>query len=625
MVRDKLPDAQIGLFLHTAFPSSEVFRCLSMRNELLEGMLGANLVAFQVDEYAQHFLQTCSRILTVETTSIGVQLEDHFVNVISQPIGVNLGAINEQRETAEMQEWIAKINEKYSDKHIIVARDKLDSISGVRHKLLAYELFLNKHPEWREKVVLIQVATSTSEQSELLATVSDIVTRISSVHSTLDHQPLVFLKQDIPFSQYLALLTIADVLIVSSLRDGMNLTTHDYVICQDGKYSAKKHGTVILSEFAGSAALFGTNQIPINPWNFQQQARAIKQALEMSDQEKSRRWNNLNQIVRTHTGGAWANGLADALGRVHEQHTAHDATAIPRLSLSEISNAYKQAKKRVFILDYEGTLAPHRTNAGLLLGSPQRIIDALSDLIQDDSNVVYIMSGRTAHELSDHFKTVPKLGLIAENGCFAREAGPVRNAWTSFPDMKVIAQWKKDVRGVLRYYTERFEGTYIEERECSILVRFEKCENKDAVNRTIGECADHINGAFNKMKVRAVPINQAILIETLEWNKAAAAQKILEHMANHDKQGDGSITSVADFLMIAGDDREDEGIFRWANRLDKSGEVNNVFTVSVGKRNTEAKATLTQGTSGLLTVLTRLAKVSADALPTDYFNVKSRA
>lgn len=151
MVRQKLPDAQIGLFLHTAFPSSEVFRCLSTRNQLLEGMLGADLVSFQTREYAQHFLQTCSRLLTVEATSDGVQLEDRFVNVTFQPIGIDPAAMNEAREESEVKEWIEVMQDKYKGKLLIVARDKLDHVRGIRQKLLAYELFLNKYPEWREK------------------------------------------------------------------------------------------------------------------------------------------------------------------------------------------------------------------------------------------------------------------------------------------------------------------------------------------------------------------------------------------------------------------------------------------------------------------------------------------
>jgi len=152
MIRQKLPDAKIGFFLHTAFPSSEVFRCLAARKQLLEGMLGANLVAFQTPEYAHHFLQTCSRILAAEAADDGVQLENRFVNVFSSPIGIDPAQLNDARKDTDVKKWVNTMEERYKGKRVIVARDKLNNIQGVRQKLLAYELFLNRYPEWKDKV-----------------------------------------------------------------------------------------------------------------------------------------------------------------------------------------------------------------------------------------------------------------------------------------------------------------------------------------------------------------------------------------------------------------------------------------------------------------------------------------
>jgi len=429
MIRKKIPDAKIGFFLHTAFPSSEVFRCLARRRELLEGMLGANLVGFQTSEYSQHFLQTCSRILTVETTAEGVQLEDHFVNVMDCPIGINLDATNVAREAAEVTEWVDNIKRNAKGRRIIVARDQLDNIRGVRQKLLAYELFLNKFPDWSKKVVLVQVATSTSEQSELLATVSDIVARIDSSHSSLADQPLMFLKQDIPFNQYLALLTAADAMMITPLRDGMNLTAHEFIACQDGARGQNKHAPLILSEFTGSASVFGEYPLVVNPWNYQEQANAIKTALEMSDQNKEIRWRNLHKVVSEQTGGKWARTLSEHLDRVYDERGIRDAASVPRLSLPQVSEKYRQSSRRVFILDYEGTLAPHRTSSGIPLSSPQRVLDALNELLNDPENIVYVMSGRKPEALASDFRTVPNVGLIAENGCFVREFGDEKKPW----------------------------------------------------------------------------------------------------------------------------------------------------------------------------------------------------
>jgi len=155
MIRKKLPDAQIGFYLHAAFPSSEVFRCLATRKDLLEGMLGANLVAFQTPEYAHHFLQTCSRILSLEATEDGIQRENQFVNVWSFPIGIDPRALAIARQEPAVLQWIGALQERYAGKRLIVARDKLDTIRGVRQKLLAFELFLNKYPEWRDKVTSV--------------------------------------------------------------------------------------------------------------------------------------------------------------------------------------------------------------------------------------------------------------------------------------------------------------------------------------------------------------------------------------------------------------------------------------------------------------------------------------
>lgn len=616
MIREKLPEAKIGFFLHTAFPSSEIFRCLSTRKELLEGMLGANLIGFQCDEYSSHFLQTCSRLLAVETTAEGVQLEDHFVNVSNMPIGINPPLFEEIRQSEEVKDMIDVYTEKYKDKLVICARDRLDGVHGVRQKLLAYELFLNKYPEWADKVCMIQVATSTSEQSELLASVSDISTRIDSVHAKLNHQPLLFLAQDIPFAQYVAMISIADVFMISALRDGMNLTAHEYIYCQDGTRSTKKHGPLILSEFTGSAVVFGNDHLTINPWDYTGQAAAIHQALSMSSEEKERRWSRLHKVVVNRTGRHWAHELSKQLDQAYEEHHQRASASVPRLNVSQLSEKYEDAKSRMFIIDYEGTLAAHKTASGIPLGSPGRVVEALNDLMSDPGNVVYVMSGRKPEELENHFRMLPRAGLIAENGCFVREFGGHTEEWTPFVDVDQVNRWKNEVHGILKYYQERLEGSYIEERNCSLLFRHDKCQDQEAAIRQAGESADQINGSCKSMHIHAVPIKGAVLIEQEDFSKGTAAKHVYD-MLCRDSKG----LSKPGFMLIAGDDREDEVIYQWANDLGESGEVKDVFTVTVGKRNTLAHSTLTQGSTGLLTVLQKLAKISLDRLPPDYFNI----
>ncbi len=602
MVREKLPDAQIGFFLHTAFPSSEVFRCLAMRKPLLEGILGANLVVFQSSEYRQHFLTTCSSLLVVEATADGVQLEDRFVNVLSLAIGIDPHGLRLARSDPQVQEWINVIVERYKGKKLIVARDKLDNVGGVRQKLLAFELFLKKYPEWKDKVVLIQVATSTTDHPELSATVSDIVTRIDSQFSSLAHQPLVFLRQDIAFSQYLALLSVADVLMVTSLREGMNLTCHEFVICQDSSHCSKKHGTLILSEFTGSASVFkdsvtGHFDLSINPWDYQQTARAIKNALEMDEAEKEYRYKKMRDVVVNHTGEYWFNNLSESLAKVHNEHYMRDTMSVPRLSISQLSSKYRAAKFRVFILDYEGTLASFSAPTNIQFSGPQRVLDALNDLLDDDANIVYVMSGRMPEELERLFERVPGLGIIAENGCLMR--GFMSDEWVAFADLDKMSEWKNSVKTMLQYYRERIEGCRVEERHCPLIFRYDKACDKQTAARLAGECANHINDACSNQRVHAIPIDKAVLIEPIDWSKGSAAAHILDGLKGHNSKETGQFP---DFLLVAGNDREDEVIFRWANKLAATNVIRNVTTVTVGKRNTEAMATLTQGTSGKLSL-----------------------
>ncbi|EHY52076.1 Trehalose-6-P synthase/phosphatase complex subunit [Exophiala dermatitidis] len=602
LLRQRLPEAEIGFFLHTAFPSSEIFRCLAVRTELLEGILGANMIGFQTDEYCHHFLQTCSRLLNVEATKHGVILEDgRFVHVSTCPVGIDPKSLDQQRRLPEVSEWVNTITDKYRGKRIIVARDKLDNIRGVRQKILSYELFLNKYPEYKDKVVLIQIATSSTEDPELSATVADIVTRVNSIHSTLAHQPLVFLKQDIDFAQYLALLTVAECLMITSLREGMNLTSHEFVICQDGQFADTKHAPLILSEFTGSATVFGHNAILVNPWHYSQCAQAIKTALDMQPDERERRWKNMHDIVVKQNAVQWFDTYTKALDHAWKEHSIRDSTSVPRLSLTSLKPKYLRASKRLIILDYEGTLASWGSPTDIILTTPKRSIDVLNDLIEDKRNTVYVMSSRMPEEMERLFSPVSGLGMIAENGGFLMEPGS--DEWDELADLDNFKNWKDGVRSILKYYVERIEGSRIEERHCSLIFDYSDAEDRAGAFKQAGECANHINDACRGQHVSAVPIEDGLFISEMDVNKGLATQVISDRM---EKRG----VPLPDFLLVIGDSREDEYAFAWAHKLEKAGKVRDVVTVTLGARSTEASATLTQGVTGVLSILEKLVRSS---------------
>ena len=607
MVRKRLPDAQIGFFLHVAFPSSEVFRCLAVRRQLLQGMLGADLIGFQTEEYCRHFLQTCGRLQCGEATNDGIQLEDRFVNVQRFPIGIDPKSLNDRRRNPDVEQWIQVIREKYAGKYLIVGRDKLDPVRGVRQKLLAYELFLNKYPHWKDKVVLVQVATSTTEQAELDATVSDIVTRVNSMHSTLAHQPLVFLKQDIGYAQYLALITVADILLITSLREGMNLTSHEFIFCQEGQSDKERLGALILSEFTGTSSVLGGHQLSVNPWDYREISESIRTALEMTNDERRQRWSKCYQAVTHRTAAYWFTSFVETLDRVWREHSSRDSISIPRLSINAVGQKYQAADRRLFILGYEGTLASVNTPGTNVLSSLQRLHDILSDLADDPKNIIYLTSGRTPEELERQFARIPGLGFIAENGCFVREPGALE--WIEMADSEAVSRWKDSVRSIIQYYQERTEGSWMEERHCSLLLHYRTSEDRQAAARQAAECANQIDDASHSQGLHCVSQDGVLMVAPTQWSRGSAAKMVFERLnTKYVKEKGGPIP---DFLFVAGDARQDEAIFKWANQLE--GEVvRDVTTVSVGRRNTEALFTLTQGITGKSCSYSVLIRVKSD-------------
>ncbi|KAJ2786097.1 Trehalose-6-P synthase/phosphatase complex subunit [Coemansia javaensis] len=307
LLRERLPAAKIGFFLHIPFPSSEIFRCLHVRKELLEGMLGADVVGLQTFAYKRHFIQTAKRVLGVEGSPSGLTIGGRHVAVGQYAMGLDAASVESKWSKASVGELIEFLGQKYAGKHVLVGRDKLDHVKGVRQKMLGYEEFLIKNPEFAASTVLIQIALTTAEHNELQVQVMDVVNRINSRFGTIEHQPVVFFHNDIPHSHYLALLSTADAMVITSLRDGMNLTSHEYVLCQRDKKSP-----LILSEFVGTYGSFSGGALGVNPMDTRAIAQAIKDALTMSDEEKDHRWNFLHrQVLNNSATGFVSSFIAD--------------------------------------------------------------------------------------------------------------------------------------------------------------------------------------------------------------------------------------------------------------------------------------------------------------------------
>lgn len=627
MVREKLPQAKIGFFLHVSFPSSEVFRCLAMRKELLEGILGANCVGFQIPEYSRHFLQTCNRILAADTSTDTVKIEGSIVSVIDSAIGIDPQSLDIQIVQEDVVQWREMIQQRWPNVKLIVARDKLDSIRGVRQKLLAYEEFLRLYPDWIDKSVLIQVCLSDMANSDLESDVTTIVERINSYRKNLAAvQPVLLLQQDIEFSQYLALLCEASAFAVTSLREGMNLTSHEFVYCN------KKNGPLILSEFTGTARMVGDKSLLVNPWDKRQMAEAFHQALTMSEKEKQERHDTLYEYVSESTGAQWVETFYKTIEIAWEENQRRVLHKSQRLNVDLLRDTYLTKGRRIFFLDLDTmaqrpsmvsrsgsntsidsvlnaqlarrrpTKTPEALTSSYIL--PQRKIAAVTELMADPHNSVYVVSSDPMDILERNFRRAGEVGLIAENGGYVR---PCRNdEWISFANQHETNSWKELVQEVLESIGERIPGSKVKVTDCTVTFQVNTSElDPERTSMLLGECINHINDAFGGEQVHAkVSGKDSVIVTNERLSKVMAAEWAFEYEARQRSSNPEEERTLVDCLFVAdqgGEDRDDdEALFDWANQ--KSEMVDEVITVATSSGVSLARWRL-GGINGLLNAL----------------------
>ena len=338
----KPKNVKFGFFLHTPFPSSEIYRVLPVRNEILEGVLHCDLVGFHIYDYARHFLSACSRILGLATTPNGVEYQGKLVTVGAFPIGIDPEKFSKGLQQADVISRIANLQRKFEGVKIICGVDRLDYIKGVPQKLHALEVFLTEHPEWIGKVVLVQVAVPSrgevEEYQNLRAVVNELVGRINGKFGTIEFTPIHFMHKSVTFNELIALYAISDACCITSTRDGMNLVSYEYVACQ-----ADRHGVLILSEFAG-ASLSLNGSLVINPWNTDEVANSIYDAVTMGSEQRQLNYDKLAGYVNKYTSAWWGESFVTELTRISAQ--AERKLKVRRQSQMEAAGAAEPVRLR---------------------------------------------------------------------------------------------------------------------------------------------------------------------------------------------------------------------------------------------------------------------------------------
>ncbi|EFN51489.1 hypothetical protein CHLNCDRAFT_37352 [Chlorella variabilis] len=429
--------------------------------------------------------------------------------------------------------------------------DRLDMIKGIPQKLLAFEKFLEEHPEWRDKVLLVQIAvpsrTDVPEYQRLRSMVHEVVGRINGQYGTLTHVPIYHLDRQLSFNELVALYAITDVALVTSLRDGMNLVSYEYVACQ-----RDNAGVLILSEFAGAAQSLGAGAILVNPWNINDLSQAIEYALMMSDTERRERHRQNYMHVTIHTAQTWADTFISELNDTHVEAELRTRNIPPALDMEATVGCYKRSRRRLLVLGYNATLttaveAPrqpkkHFDQIQALTRVNPAAYSCLAALSQNSLVDIVVISGGEKHRLEEVFSDL-HIWLAAENGAAIRPPGS--KEWVTLMDAG-SGEWKESVQLVFEYFCERTPRSFVEQRGTSLVwnykyadVEFGRIQARDLLQHLL-------TGPISNAPVDIVRGSKSVEVRPVGVSKGASMERILQYMAGYDGPAE------TDFVFVGG-------------------------------------------------------------------------
>lgn len=559
LIRDAMPRTIIGFFLHIPFPSFEIYRLLPERTRLLEGMMGADVIGFHIYDYARHFMSSCRRLLGVKPDESSIEYQGRVVHIGSYPIGIDYQKFVRTVETSEVKKIRRALKHRYAKQHIILSVDRLDYSKGIPQRLEGYRLFLQQNRDYRGKVVLQMIAvpsrTEVESYKELREKIEQTVSRINGMFGTADWVPISYQFQNRPFDEIVASYAAADVMLVTPIRDGMNLVAKEYVATKQ-----KQPGVLVLSELAGAIDEM-TDAIAVNPNNPHDIATGIKQALEMRDKEQHRRLKAMQKRLAEYDVQMWARSFIDDMELAAAGGNKPQDMTLSVECRARMLGEYKVAKRKLIILDYDGTLKPFTASPSTIVGLPSlRLRLLLSRLAQDDSVRLAIVSGRSRRALQLWFRGI-RMDIAAEHGAWVRYGGK----WKHLPNtFKAI---RAGVLRVMKRYEDNTPGSLIEEKDYSTVWHYRNVVpelafgratklRQDLIELTDREAFDVHNG------------DKIIEIKQKDINKGRVVEELIARYH-------------PDFILCAGDDYTDEDMF---HALGERG-----YSFKVGPGETEAR------------------------------------
>jgi trehalose 6-phosphate synthase/phosphatase len=563
MIRERAPEARIGFFLHIPFPSSEVFRILPEREELLRGLLGADTLAFQTHGHLHNFRRSILQVLGLESRMDSVQVEGRTVRLSALPIGIQSDEWHQLRfEDDKVARRRSQLRDRHHGRRLLISVDRLDYTKGIPERLRTFRRLLRAVPAWRGKVTLVQVAVPSRERvpayADLRREVSELVGEVNGDFGTPEWQPVVYLRRSVNKQELAALYSAADVAWVGPLRDGMNLVAKEYIACQH-----EGDGVLLLSEFAGAAQELG-EALRINPYDEVGTAEAVVRALEMEPDERAERMAALHERVHENDAVRWAerfiDGLrtaTDAAGRtLHRERPTPDAEAL--------REAFDATERRLLLLDYDGTLTELQARPQDAAPSAH-LLALLRRLTELPNTKTAIVSGRARSDIERWFGDIDGLGLAVEHGALIREPGAA--AWSMLRGGMDLS-WKDRVRTVLDHFAASAPGSLIEDKEYALAWHY-RLVDAEFGEWLANELVTTLENQLAGTELAVIHGNKVVEIRYAWANKGEVAAHFV---AGFRRKA---------FVLAMGDDRTDEDLFA---RLPRSA-----WTIRVGDGSTAAR------------------------------------
>jgi trehalose 6-phosphate synthase/phosphatase len=540
MLREKIDNCLIGFFQHIPFPSFEVFRMLPWRKPLLKGMMGADLIGFHTYDDMRHFLNSVNRIVGISDTNGQLEIDHRYVLVDAFPMGIDYKKYSKNVLTEEVRKKEETFRESLGNQKLVLSIDRLDYSKGIPQKLTAFERLLERNPELQGTISLVMIVVPSRDHvpryKELKEAIDEMVGRINSVFSTLEWRPIYYFYRSFPLDHLSALYHMADIALITPMRDGMNLVAKEYVASK-----GDKKGVLILSEMAGASKEL-SDAITVNPNDTDAIVTALEEAIAMPDDLQLQLMKSMQNIVRLYDIHNWVELFLNRLDYIAEKQKSFSTLPVDEKIIREMMHKYHCAQSRLIFLDLDESMLIS-DNFPFPSQLDRNIHKLLKTITSSSKNKLVCISGVDTKTMENWFEGL-KVDLIAEHGMWIRKYG---QPWETFDD--VSNDWKFEIFPALEHFVKRTPGSFIEEKDFSLVWHYKKAEAGLGAMRT-RELTEHLKYLVINMDLNVLEEKMVVEIKSSLINKGRAVKKWLEECNAHFVFALGGNNSSEDFMKV---------------------------------------------------------------------------